>query len=161
MKQYADDAADLINKLQLPRLPVMGVSFGGMVAQELAIRHPDKVSKLVLACTSSGGKGGSSYPLHELEDLNSNDRLEQSIKINDLRITDDWIQKNTEDWKRLKEMTVNRNQFKPDHIGYMNQLMARKDLYRNLNLYFEQFSLIFQTPCLYLCVCQVILLVCH
>ena len=127
MKQYADDAADLINKLQLPRLPVMGVSFGGMVAQELAIRHPDKVSKLVLACTSSGGKGGSSYPLHELEDLNSNDRLEQSIKINDLRITDDWIQKNTEDWKRLKEMTVNRNQFKPDHKGYMNQLMARKE----------------------------------
>ena len=86
MKQYADDAADLINKLQLPRLPVMGVSFGGMVAQELAIRHPDKVSKLVLACTSSGGRGGSSYPLHELEDLNPNDRLEQSIKINDLRI---------------------------------------------------------------------------
>ena len=49
MKQYADDAADLINKLQLPRLPVMGVSFGGMVAQELAVRHPDKVSKLVFS----------------------------------------------------------------------------------------------------------------
>ena len=122
MKQYADDAADLINKLQLPRLPVMGVSFGGMVAQELAIRHPDKVSKLVLACTSSGGRGGSSYPLHELEDLNPNDRLEQSIKINDLRITDDWIQKNIEDWKRLKEMTVNRNQFKPEHKDYMNHM---------------------------------------
>ncbi len=63
-----DEASDFIDKLNLPRLPVMGVSFGGMVAQELAIRYPDKISKLVLACTSSGGKGGSSYPLHELQE---------------------------------------------------------------------------------------------
>ena len=75
MQQYADDAADLLDSLGLNRVPVVGVSFGGMVAQEFAIRHPNKASKLVLCCTSSGGKGGSSYPLHELEGLKSNERL--------------------------------------------------------------------------------------
>ena len=65
MQQYADDAADLLDELSIEAIPVMGVSFGGMVAQELVKRHPSRVSKLVLACTSSGGAGGSSYPLDD------------------------------------------------------------------------------------------------
>ena len=52
MKQYADDAASLLDELGIETIPVMGVSFGGMVAQELVKRHPSRVSKLVLACTS-------------------------------------------------------------------------------------------------------------
>tara|TARA_B100001540_G_C15794845_1_gene637162 strand:+ start:193 stop:987 length:795 start_codon:yes stop_codon:yes gene_type:complete len=127
MKQYADDAADFMDKLDLPRLPVMGVSFGGMVAQELAIRYPDKISKLVLACTSSGGKGGSSYPLHELQKQDEETRLETNIKINDLRISDKWIKKNAYEWQKLKELSSSRIQYKPHQDGLMNQLMARKD----------------------------------
>ena len=56
MQQYADDAADILDELNIEKITVMGVSFGGMVAQELIKRHPNKVSKLVLACTSSGGE---------------------------------------------------------------------------------------------------------
>ena len=127
MKQYADDAANLIDKLDLPRLPVMGVSFGGMVAQELAIRYPEKISKLVLACTSSGGEGGSSYPLHELQELDEDTRLETNIQINDLRITDNWIKENPDNWEKLKELSLSRVQYKPQQDGLMNQLLARKD----------------------------------
>jgi len=127
MKQYADDAADLMDKLRLPALPVMGVSFGGMVAQELAIRYPDKITKLVLACTSSGGKGGSSYPLHELQEQDEEERLETNIKINDLRISDSWVKENADDWKKLKELSASRIQYRPQQDGFMNQLMARKD----------------------------------
>ena len=94
MQQYADDAAHLMEGLNLTSIPVIGVSFGGMVAQELVKRHPDKVSKLVLMCTSSGGEGGSSYPLHELELLDEEDKLEANIRKNDLRITDAWISQN-------------------------------------------------------------------
>ena len=105
----------------------MGVSFGGMVAQELAIRYPDKISKLVLACTSSGGKGGSSYPLHELQKQDEETRLESNIKINDLRISDKWIKQNAYEWQKLKELSSSRIQYKPQQDGFMNQLMARKD----------------------------------
>ena len=127
MKQYANDAADLIDKLGFSRLPVMGVSFGGMVAQELVIRHPDKVSKLILACTSSGGEGGSSYPLHKLEELDPEKKLETGIHINDLRITDAWVKENPKDWEKLKELSSNRIQYKPEPFGFKNQLMARKE----------------------------------
>ena len=53
MQQYADDAANFLNELEIDSILVMGVSFGGMVAQELIKRHKSRVTKLILACTSS------------------------------------------------------------------------------------------------------------
>ena len=127
MQQYADDAAHLLDFLQINTIPVMGVSFGGMVAQEFIKRHSSRVSKLVLACTSSGGDGGSSYPLHLLEELNAEEKLEKSIKINDLRITDEWIEQNKKAWQSIKEQAKNRNAFKPKSRNLLKQLLARKD----------------------------------
>lgn len=127
MQQYADDAASLLDELHIDTIPVMGVSFGGMVAQEFIKRHPSRVSKLVLACTSSGGDGGSSYPLHELEELNEEEKLDLSIKINDLRITDAWIKQNKNLWQSIKEQAKNRNAFKPQPKYLLKQLLARKD----------------------------------
>ncbi|MGB7970736.1 MAG: alpha/beta fold hydrolase [Candidatus Deferrimicrobiaceae bacterium] len=55
--QMADDAAALLAHLGADRMHVLGVSLGGMVAQEVALRHSHRVRKLVLGCTSPGGEG--------------------------------------------------------------------------------------------------------
>ena len=125
--RYADDAAHLLDELKIDTIPVMGVSFGGMVAQEFIKRHPSRVSKLVLACTSSGGDGGSSYPLHELEELNEEEKLDLSIKINDLRINDAWIKQNTDSWIIIIEEARKKRLYSTDPKYLLKQLMARKD----------------------------------
>jgi pimeloyl-ACP methyl ester carboxylesterase len=50
-----DDAAALIVALQLPRAHVYGSSLGGLVAQSLAARHPERVDRLVLGNTWRAG----------------------------------------------------------------------------------------------------------
>jgi 3-oxoadipate enol-lactonase len=91
MAGYADDAAGLMDQVGWPSALVVGVSFGGMVAQELVLRHPSKVGRLVLACTSPGGAGGASFPFHEIGHM---DRLERSrllIPVSDTRRDEAWV----------------------------------------------------------------------
>ncbi len=52
--QMADDAVGLLGSLGIGRVHVMGVSMGGFIAQELALRRPDAVDRLVLRCTHCG-----------------------------------------------------------------------------------------------------------
>lgn len=48
--QMADDHAGLLAQLGLGKVRVVGVSMGGAIALQLALRHPDKVSSMVLMC---------------------------------------------------------------------------------------------------------------
>lgn len=89
MADFAADAVALLDHLGWERCHVLGVSFGGMVAQELAVTHPERIDRLVLACTSPGGAGGSSAPLHELVDLDPEERLRRRVALLDVRTLED------------------------------------------------------------------------
>lgn len=104
MADYADDAAALLDHVGWDDALVLGVSFGGMVAQELALRHAHQVKRLVLACTSPGGEGGASYPLHEVEHLKGGDRARFLIPISDTRRDAAWAAANAAEYETLVEL---------------------------------------------------------
>ena len=55
MRGLADIGAGILDQLGLSSAHVLGVSFGGAVAQQMALSHPERVDRLVLASTSFGG----------------------------------------------------------------------------------------------------------
>ena len=131
MAMYADDAAGLMDAVGWPDALVIGVSFGGMVAQELALRHPAKVKRLVLACTSGGGVGGSSYPLHEIMHLPIEERVRRGIARNDIRRDDAWQRDNIQKYTKLFEDGIAATRFAADEPGH--EMGARRQLEARAN----------------------------
>ncbi len=107
MAEYAADAAALLDHVGWDTCRVIGVSFGGMVAQEFAVTWPDRVERLALACTSPGGPDASSYPLHTLADLPVAERMDVGLRILDSRFTPEWLADHPTD-RGLAEMMAER-----------------------------------------------------
>ena len=57
MEQLADDIAGLMDALLIEKATILGHSYGGFIAQEFALRHPDRMERLVLVDTSPGNLG--------------------------------------------------------------------------------------------------------
>lgn len=55
MAMLADDTAALMDHIGFSAAHIVGVSMGGMIAQEFALRHSNRVRRLVLGCTTPGG----------------------------------------------------------------------------------------------------------
>jgi|WetSurMetagenome_2_1015567.scaffolds.fasta_scaffold139410_2 3-oxoadipate enol-lactonase len=51
IRMMAEDTIGLMDYLHIDKAHILGISLGGMIAQELAINYPQRVNKLVLGCT--------------------------------------------------------------------------------------------------------------
>ena len=136
MAQYAADAIGLADSVGWGRFRVAGISFGGMVAQEIAVTWPERIERLALLCTSSGGAGGTSYPLHELADLPADERVARGLELLDTRFTPEWLASHPDD-QALVELLAGRMSTEPtadSERGERGQMQARShhDVYDRL-----------------------------
>jgi pimeloyl-ACP methyl ester carboxylesterase len=56
MATMADDAVAVLDAAKVDSAHVFGASMGGMIAQEVVLRHPQRVRSLILGCTACGGR---------------------------------------------------------------------------------------------------------
>ena len=137
MADYAADGAALLDHLGWETTSVLGLSFGGMVAQEFTVTRPERVERLALLCTSPGGAGGSSYPLHELGALTPAVRRETEVAILDTRFDDAWLADHPADRRLAEHMASrgDRHRTPAQRLGEELQLEARRhhDVFDRLN----------------------------
>ena len=125
----ADLAADAIGLLEIAGWDicrVLGVSFGGMVAQEFAVTHPERIERLALACTSAGGDGGSSHQLQKLQELPPEERAGAQLKLADSRWDERWLEGHPADHALAELLTAAHDRQDPAGApAYQAQLDAR------------------------------------
>ena len=126
---FADDAAGLMDATGFGRAMVMGASFGGMVAQELTLRHPEKVLFLVLCCTCSGGAGGSAADYRAaLQDASktTDEDIKADLSLVDTRRTAEYLASHPEETELLVQQLRSAGQQYPMHSTGAPRLFAAR-----------------------------------
>ena len=76
----AADAVQVLDEAGVERANVVGTSLGGMIAQELALGYPQRVDKLVLACTTPGGPQAFPMPQRTVELMQARATLREYVQ---------------------------------------------------------------------------------
>jgi pimeloyl-ACP methyl ester carboxylesterase len=120
-RQMADDAAGLLR--QLTHLPahVVSVSLGGMIAQELAINHPEVVRTLVLGCTDFGGKEAVRARSAAQGLIPSTDAEDSARRAVQAIYSAEWLQSNPEE---VAEIIARRSAYPASPAGFEAQRQA-------------------------------------
>ena len=129
MSDCARDALAVMDAVGWDTARVLGISFGGMVAQELAVTVPHRIERLALLCTSPGGQVGSSYPLHELEALDDGGTgTAVRRRLIDTRFDDEWLASHPSDRNLVEALERRAPATRPERrrAGHLEQLEARR-----------------------------------
>lgn len=70
----ADDVAGLLDALEVPRAHLLGLSMGSMIAQEFALRHGERVSRMVLTGPEAAPARSAFHPIRAWQWVKANDR---------------------------------------------------------------------------------------
>jgi len=129
VREAARELGRKLDALGWDRCHVMGVSFGGMVSQEIAIRYPKRVDRVVMACSSSGGAGNPSYPLHHYLSDTLEERAARQTALSDNRRTPAWQAEHPEQFATAVDQTLAGLRVGADEPGradgYRRQITAR------------------------------------
>ena len=79
--EMAADAVRVLDEAGVDRAHVVGTSLGGMIAQELALSYPDRVDRLVLACTTPGGQRAHPMPSETVRLITQAPTLEPAVAL--------------------------------------------------------------------------------
>ena len=117
MAQMADYAAAVMDAAQVKEAYVVGLSMGGMIAQEIALRHPARVSALVLGCTHCGGS--ERIPPNpkviqlfaDNKGLSPEEIVDKNLK---LLVTPEFLQRGSESLQRYRERQL-KAPWQPDY----------------------------------------------
>jgi 3-oxoadipate enol-lactonase len=122
IRLFADDTASLMDNLGISRAHVLGISMGGIIAQELVLNYPQKVEKFVLCPTSCGGRKAV-QPSKDKMRLPIDDRstLSEKERVVPTFLTEDFAKKNPD----YVEIMIQRNSKAPiSNEAYKRQLNA-------------------------------------
>ena len=67
VEQMTNDACGVLHAAGVDKACVLGISLGGMIAQKLALDHPERVCSLIIGCSSHGGREATPLPAAFLE----------------------------------------------------------------------------------------------
>lgn len=96
IEQFADDTAGLLDALGIKQAHVLGWSMGTYIAQELALRHPERVNKLILYAADCGGKEAiqpSAEVVQAMTDTSGGEK-ERGMRVLKTLFPEQWLKDN-------------------------------------------------------------------
>jgi pimeloyl-ACP methyl ester carboxylesterase len=132
IEMLADDLAGLLNAIGIKAAHVHGTSMGGMIAQQLAIRHSEKVISLILKSTYCGGPGSAFHEDHlkYLKQRKNMTREEYIRKTFRISITRQFAEKNPEAMKQFMELA--KDFPSPAILDKQNETVMKHNTYEQL-----------------------------
>ncbi len=122
--QLTEDAAAFLDALGLAPAHVLGYSMGGYIAQELALRYPERVRRLVLMSTACGGSTGLPANAEAIRLIGApdGDPAERAAQILGVLLPPEWVAQNQ---AYLRAASAGpREHASADTIGQQEQAMA-------------------------------------
>ena len=134
IRDLADDTAALMDTVGFQSAAVFGVSMGGMIAQELALRHPEKVRRLVLGCTTAGGPNAVAPPRETIDYVYTSEALSTEERVKrfvEACFTGPWLQAHPEIVDRMTEAR-RRLPLDPQALGRRREAVNGHDTWDRL-----------------------------